>query len=546
MVTTILVMLLVCVLVTIMLTLSLYSQSLSKTQERLITRQNRLDMLTDLFLEYNNVPSETFGYTIHVYYFEDGSSTMTVRSKPTSILCDMVVEQRDGELIARYYDIPYTHTETVSHRTIGIHNETDTNPHLKLTIPKSAVSANGPFYVYGKIKLERAMGIGSDRVRVYVNLAGDGKAERTLMTLNANSNGWVDLKEANGSALKFENVPSSSLQFLFGMDKTSGELSISDLVVVNSQGKVCYSLSNDACLNGAGDVRAVLSGNNRWSRHSFYAHTTTAPIVTRDPDNYVAKRALSVTQAGYRCHGEPSVVLYKSALRDAPNGGEGHYYITGRIRVTITGRAELCDKAGDSPTGMLLDVHGYYDHDNNTSTPDIISTYPAGSLQGDSVFFVNSGCWTPLLNQNGEYYKFYVPYNCERSGEDYIKFTLWAAMGSFDVADIRVYKLTDKNATPNPASDTLVYNMETDTSLPNYSYPNCALGGETKINDYWSIHWFSYQKNANYADKLDYTQAPGSFTVEAIVNPNSVSHNKATDYDLPAFPNKVGSTYTPY
>jgi hypothetical protein len=111
------------------------------------------------------------------------------------------------------------------------------------------------------------------------------------------------------------------------------------------------------------------------------------------------------------------------------------------------------------------------------------------------------------------------------------------------VADVRVYKLSSQNATPNPATDTLVYNMEDDSTLGNTTYAGCDLGGETKINDFWSAHWLSYQKNSNYADKLDYTQHPGSFNITSIVNPIDVTHDKAKDYDLFQFPNKVGSTY---
>lgn len=541
MITTILVMLLVCALVTAMLALGMYSQSLSKTAERVVTRQNRLDMLTDLFLEYNTVPVEKFGYTIDVYYFEDGSSTMTVRQKPNATLCDMIVEQRNGELIARYYDAPYTHTQTVCNRTIGVHNVSDTKPYLQLSIPKSAVSANGPFYVYGRIKLERALPINGNSVEAFVNLAGDGKDARTVMHLFGNTDGWINLQNSDGTPLKFENIPTDSLQFLFGLNNTSGDLTVSDLVVVNSQDVVCYSLANDPYINGIGDVRSVLSPNNKWKRFGFTENTTTAPIVTRDPDSYIPNKVLSVSQSDYVCSGEPFLALYKSALRDDADGGEGFYYITGRFRVNLTGHTELCDKSPEKPNGMLLDVHESYDHDNNDSTPNISSKYPADAVFGDSVFYAKSGCWAPIVNRSGEYYKFYVPADCARNSEDYIKFTIWGATGTFDVADIRVYKLADKNAVPNPASDTLVYDMEADTTLTNKTYPGCALGGESKINGVWSIHWLEYKK---YPGLLN-TTIPSKFQVHSIVNPTTVSHSRGEDYDLPVFINKVGATYQP-
>ena len=539
-ITTVMVVLLVCALVGTMLSLSLWAKSLSKGREKSLTKQTQLDMLTDMFLKFGNKPSDTFGYFIDVFYYEDGTSVMTVRAKEDKVLCDMVVEQLNGDLIARYYDVPYEHAENTSLRTIGIHNESDTNPHLKLTIPKSLVSANGPFYVYGKIKLERAVGIGTGNVRAYVNMSMNGGAQTTVMNLTANTDGWVNLRNTDGTPLKFNSVPSTSLDFLIGLDKTSGDLILSNLVIVNSKGNVCYSLSNDPHLNGIGDLRTT--SLSKWSRHSNAHYTTTYPVVTQDPDNYVPQRVLSLSQPNYRCHGEPFLALYKSALKD--KAGAGFYYITGRFRTSGIVRAELCDKAGDSPTAMFLDVHGYYDHDNNDATPDFISTYPAGVTTTEGAYFASSGCWTPLLDQHGNYLKFYVPANCERTGEDYIKFTLWAAQGSFDLADIRVYKLPGQNATPNPASDTLVYDMEADTTLVNQTYDGCNLGGETIINGVWSAHWLSYARNANYADKLDYSQYPGDFKIYSIVNPKTVSHSKATDYDLFLFNNEiVGQPY---
>ncbi len=539
-ITTVMVVLLVCALIGTMLSLSLWAKTLSKGREKSLTRQNQLDMLTDMFLKYGMEPSDTFGYFIDVFYYEDGTSVMTVRAKEDNVLCDMVVEQLNGELISRYYDIPYEHTENKTIRTIGIHNETDANPHLKLTVPKSMVSANGPFYVYGKIKLERAVGIGSSNVRAYVNMSTNGGAQKTVMALTANTDGWVNLHGTDGTPLKFDSVPSTSLDFLIGLDKTSGDLILSNLVIVNSKGNVCYSLANDPHLNGVGDLRTT--SLSKWTRHSNTTYTTTYPVVTQDPDNYVPQRVLSLSQPNYRCHGEPFLALYKSALRD--KSGAGFYYITGRFRTGNITRAELCDKAGDAPTAMFLDVHGSYDHDNNDATPNFTSTYPAGVSVSDGAYFASSGCWTPLLDQNGNYLKFYVPANCERIGEDYIKFTLWAAQGSFDLADIRVYKLSGQNATPNPSSDTLVYNMETDTTLTNQTYDGCELGGETKINGVWSAHWLSYARNPSYANKLDYTQYPGDFKIYSIVNPKTVSHNKAADYDLFQFSNEiVGQPY---
>ena len=539
-ITTVMVVLLVCALIGTMLSLSLWAKTLSKGREKALTKQAQLDMLTDLFLKYGTEPIDTFGYFIDIFYYEDGTSTMTVRVKEDSVLCDMVVEQLNGELIARYYDIPYEHTENVSMRTIGIHNEADTNPHLKLTLKKADVSANGPFYVYGKIKLERAVGIGSQNVRAYVNMSMNGGSQTTVMTLTANTDGWVNLHNADGTPLKFDSVPSSSVEFLIGLDKTSGDLTLSNLVVVNSKNVVCYSLANDAYLNGIGDLRTT--SLSKWTRHGYSKYTTAYPVVTTDPDNYMPRRVLSLSQPNYRCHGEPFLALYKSALKD--KAGAGFYYITGRFRTSNITRAELCDKAGDDPTAMFLDVHGSYDHDNDDSTPKFTSTYPSGVTTSDGAYFASSGCWSPLLDQKGNYLKFYVPANCERSGEDYIKFTLWAAQGSFDLADIRVYKLSSQNATPNPATDTLVYDMENDTTLGNQTYNGCALGGETIINGVWSAHWLSYARNSAYADKLDYSQYPGDFKIYSIVNPRSVSHNKATDYDLFRFESEiVGKTY---
>jgi len=538
-ITTVMVALLVCALVGTMLSLALWDKNLAKTAEKEVTKQNQLDMLTDVFLKYGVKPENTFGYSIEVFYFEDGSSTMTVRAKETSPLCTMLVSQHNGEIIERYYDVPYEHTETVCNRTIGIHNETDAKPYLKLSVPKSEVSANGPFYVYGRIKLERAVGIGSNPVRAFVNMGINGSGDKTVMTLTANTDGWANLHNEDGSPLKFDSVPSKSLDFLFGMDNTSGELAVADLVIVNSKNIVCYSLANDPYINGIGNVPSIQGSYHWWEACGRNSKNTTYPIVTRS-DNYVPKRMISIHQDNDKNAGEACVALYKSALRDAKGTGEGWYYLTGRVRINVTGYTELCEKvAGEWPTGMLLDISGDYDHDNNEATPEVGPYVSADKLQA-GVFHYKSGCWSPILTQDANYFKFYISNNCERSGEDYIKFTLWAAKGTYDIADIRVYKMN--GSTPNPDSDTPVYNMETDDSVTkNTSMPNCALGGETKINDFWSIHWLphkTYIQNGTIGTS-------GSWTVQTAANPKDISHNKVTDYSLPVFPNKKGDTYDP-
>lgn len=555
-ITTVMVVLLVGALIGIVLSLSLYDKTLAKMAQQEVTKQNKLDMMTDLFLKYGTVPSETYGYDVKVYHYENGDSVMTVRNKPEDVLCEMVVTQRDGDLIKREYHVSYEHTESTQDRTIGVHNETDTNPHIKLSIPKSMVSSNAPFYVYGKVKLERAMGIGSSNVHAYVNMGSNGSGDKTVMSFNANTDGWVNLHSTDGTPLKFDKVPSKSLDFIIGLNKTSGDFILSDLVIVNSQNKVCYSLANDSYLNAAGDVRYVnrntdyhSASNYLWTAH--YSNTqvtrynTRFPIVTRDPDNYVPKQVLQIDQYTYECDGEASVCLYKYPLKQAGGGG-GFYYITGRVRVTITGKAEMCDAAGDYPAGQFVDVHARYDRSPDPNVTDYFTaTYPAGVTTSETLSFYSNGGWNPLLCQDGSYYKFYIPNDCELLGEDYLKFTLWSARGFFEIADIRVYKLPSQNATPNPATDTCVYNMEWDTDLGNNSFKNCALGDEWIISDRWRIHWFSYSENPNYVGKVDQDNKVGEWKVHAVVNPRTTNHSHTTLYDLPVFSNKIGATYKP-
>lgn len=540
-ITTVMVALLVCALVGTMLSLALWDKTLAKSAEREVNKQNQLDMLTDLFLKYGTKPVDTFGYSIEVFHYEDGSSTMTVRLKEDSPLCTMLVTQRNGEIIERYYDVPFEHTETTINRTIGIHNLTDTKPYLRLSIPKNKLTGNGPFRVYGQIKLERALGIGNKPVRAFVNTGVDGKNDKTVMNLTANTDGWANLHNPDGSALQIDSPtdePISSLEFIIGLDNTSGELAVADLVIVNSQNIICYSLANDPYINGIGNVPTIQGDYHMWRAHGRVSKDTIFPIVTRS-DNYVPKRMISIRQENDKNAGEACVALYKSALRDAKRTGEGWYYLTGRIRVNVTGYTELCTKAAEWPTGMLLDVSGAYDHDNNPATPDV-GPYVSPTLLQEGVFHYQSGCWSPILTRDAGYFKFYISNSCERSGEDYIKFTLWAAKGSYDIADIRVYKMN--GSTPNPSTDTPVYNMEEDKTVTSKSsLPNCALGGETKINDYWSIHWLEHE---DYI-KEEIIGREGSWTVQTAENPKDVSHDKVTDYALPVFPNKVGETYDP-
>ena len=106
-ITTVLVAVLVCAMIVLMMSLSLYGQSLAKAERSSVIRQDQLDMLAALFLEFGVEPAEDFGYDVEVTYFDGGHSVMTVRNKPSDDVCVMLVECVDGKIIKQLYNVSY-------------------------------------------------------------------------------------------------------------------------------------------------------------------------------------------------------------------------------------------------------------------------------------------------------------------------------------------------------------------------------------------------------------------------------------------------------
>lgn len=155
-ITTVLVAVLVCAMVTLMLSLSLYGQSLAKAGGVQVVLQDRLDMLTSLFLEFGVEPVEDFGYDIQVRQLDSGRSLMVVRNADDDENCVMLVERDDGKLVKRLYNVYYPYFDYTPNRTVSVRTELDINPTMRLHLDKEDYATGGPFSVYGKWKLARA------------------------------------------------------------------------------------------------------------------------------------------------------------------------------------------------------------------------------------------------------------------------------------------------------------------------------------------------------------------------------------------------------
>ncbi len=107
-ITTVLVAVLVCALIVLMMSLSLYGQSLAKASRSSVIRQDRLDLLSALFLEFGVEPAEDFGYDLEIQYFNGGFSVMTVRDNPQDDVCVMLLERdAEGRVIRHLYNVYY-------------------------------------------------------------------------------------------------------------------------------------------------------------------------------------------------------------------------------------------------------------------------------------------------------------------------------------------------------------------------------------------------------------------------------------------------------
>lgn len=481
-ITTVLIAVLVCAMVTLMLSLSLYGQSLAKANGSQVVRQDRLDMLTSLFLEFGVEPVEDFGYDIQVRQLDNGHSLMVVRNTPDDDTCVMLVERDDGRLVKQLYGVYYPYIDYTPNRTVSVCVGTEKVALFEKELSHSDYKTGGPFRLYGKWKLENAVPqSGATESYAFVTVCSTSQSpveSKHANRLTESCDGWVNLKGSDGNPITFNNLSEFS-RVAFGMKGMSGTLTVADMIIVNAAGEIVYSTANDPHLFGFGDLRRA-QYHCTWScsvepiKYIGYADATW-PVRTRDVTNYIPNRVVSI-DVPQQYDQEVAKLIIDPKLSVFATGKA--YTLTGRIRVNLKGL---------SATNTL---------------PSYAKLYGLG-LTCD---YMTTGEWIPIVDEHNEPTVFYG------GQKDDISFSLVNGYGTLELADI---KIVDANGN-------VIYDMCVDPAFEkDVTYPaHVGLGG------IWKPFTWEGEPSAH------------PFTVNIKVNPILQTHTQA-DYQVPVFAESV-------
>ncbi len=162
------------------------------------------------------------------------------------------------------------------HVIISIHNTspgTDINPFLRFFVKKDKFGSGGPFTVKVDVKVENFKRMSTTEgpscfLNVLTLETNQGKQEGQQVSILKNTDGWVDMKRADGEYVTLSNVDKGCLidgvkqdYYLvdFGIYYLKADVYFSNFRVENAAGKVVYSwdtdpdlqaLMNDAAANG--------------------------------------------------------------------------------------------------------------------------------------------------------------------------------------------------------------------------------------------------------------------------------------------------------
>ena len=250
-------------------------------------------------------------------------------------------------------------------RTVAI-NSTSTATHsMAVTLPAGSFSGTAPFKVYAKVKLENASVTGNGSATIKLDYVSSN--DLTIATLTADTDGWVSLVELHGQPFDMKKENAS---IVFETVNMTGKLTIADLVVADSTGKILYSMANDTTLYGVGDVKNVNSSQSKWS--ATVGSGVTYPIITRGDARYIPNRILKVTVNSGYTGGDASLLISEKQFTDGVT-----YYVAGRIRTNVTGKSSGAN-AGSNNANVVV------------------------SGAGDNKYYgVPNGEWVALTNADG-------------------------------------------------------------------------------------------------------------------------------------------------
>ena len=250
--------------------------------------------------------------------------------------------------------------------------------------PYALNSEDGPFYLVGKMKLT-----GFEGEKALISVKG---AEKIALT--ADTDGWVDIKDADGNYLSLDM---SNVEFMDGiavaLSSANGEFAIADLRIVDKDNNIVYSLANDTYLYGLSDLTKVKTQYKAFIDDDFndaglgyagwkFDGKGKFNVLTKN-DEYVPNKVLTMIVDEEHKAENPAIIFCNAYAPELFENGP--YTITGKLRVD---RMDRMDAAKTPTVGM--DGKNYNVTNGWISFADVLGETPS--------FSHNSGAHWALIS----------------------------------------------------------------------------------------------------------------------------------------------------
>ena len=222
---------------------------------------------------------------------------------------------------------------------------------------KEDYETGGPFFITAKVKLTGFEALPSAASsKAYCALVPADAASTEVMTLTADTAGWVTLKSGAYDFVPFENL-TADLAIEFGLVGAKGKLYVGDFAITNAKNEVVYSLANDTYLN-CGDLTKVSASCPWTTRQPETGVETVFTVFTKGNEDYVPNRVLELTVPDGSTAVNPFMFFDRANALFATGGP---FTLHGKIKVDFYGEIPHASERGifalDTTGGIFRQVY---------------------------------------------------------------------------------------------------------------------------------------------------------------------------------------------
>ena len=360
--------------------------------------------------------------------------------------------------------------------------------------PYKLTAADGPYALVGKMKLT---GFEGEKAVISVN-------NQEKITLTADTDGWVDIKDASGNYLLVDlNDVEYMITLGFGLVGATGDFAVADLRLVDQDNTIVYSLANDTFLYGLTDLSKAMTQYKAIIDDEFeptfrdYAGWEKGQDSVGDftlltkTEEYIPNKVLTLVVDEDHVAQNP-ILMYCNAYDPQELWANGPYTITGKMRI---------DR---------------FDRMDSSQTPSV-------SFAGKG--YGKTDGWISLADQFGDVYSFEQAYNTAHMG-----FSIYYTYATVSFADIVIY---DKDGN-------VVFDMANIDEADGYYAQGAMFGGDGQESI--GLLLSSYMGSGTQAI-LTTNPEPVEHTADDYIVPSFVE--TGLDGDFPSIDDDPGNTDDP-